>query len=58
MTTSNENVWHTVGNMQHLKTFAGLSPRSLCGLKLKQRPGAKYPTDDAPQCPECAAKAS
>lgn len=51
-----DNVWHTVGNFQHLKAVVGLSYRSLCGLQLRLDPNAQYPTDDAPRCPQCLAK--
>jgi hypothetical protein len=53
--TSGENVAHIVNGIQHLKAFAAMSPRSLCGLKLTPRAKAEYPTADAPTCPECAA---
>lgn len=54
-TTSGDNVEHIVNGLQHLKSFAAMSPRSLCGLKLTLRAKAEYPTADAPACPECAA---
>lgn len=52
-----KNVWHTVGNVQHIKARIGLPYKSLCGLGLRLTPDADYPTDDAPECPECVAKA-
>lgn len=54
---SGENVWHTVGDIQHIKAQLGLPFRSLCGLKLRLDPSGGLPTDDAPRCPECVAKA-
>lgn len=53
---SDDNVWHIVGNLQHLKARAGMKYRSLCGLQLELDSEAAYPTDDAPACPTCTAK--
>lgn len=51
------NVWHVVGRVQHaLHVLRLRTPRALCGASLIAAPGEpELPTDDAPECPACAA---